>query len=745
MSFGVITQTTNSMCIIEMMNFRKSVMYLVFIFTIILPTFVKSDIDNRINITVGALYSLGGGWDGSAVKVAVELALEHINANSQILPNHRLLLDWRDTQASMSFDVITQTTNSMCIIDMMNFRKSVMYLVFIFTIILPTFVKSDIDNRINITVGALYSLGGGWDGSAVKVAVELALEHINANSQILPNHRLLLDWRDTQCHLGTGLKGVIELITTDPVKVMLLGPACSLVAMPTAATLQYWNLVQVGNSALSDALSDGERYRYFYRTNPPSSAMNPPRLAILNTYNWKRVAVIHENNEYFSNHFDITKGYLIEHGIDIVTSESFDSGHVPLRQLQNIKTPNEYQSIYLNRTHFIDPPGEEYAPYGYDALWTIAMVLNRTQNQLEATQSNISIADFDYNNTHHLREMFVDAIEDLNFMGISGIIQFNINGDRYGTIKIEQLIDENEVTVGIYQSEKLVWMSKDRLTFAGPTPIDGAIMNTVYIGIRPTLYFIFSSISGIGIIVGCAFLAFNIKNRNRKLIRLSSPNVNNVIAVGCIVCYGSVMLFGLDQTLVKSSVYTTLCMIIQDWHLFGLLAILLLIDILYLLVWSIVNPFIKETETFLPQIIDQDLTVIKMKDSCSCHRLVQWTAILYVYKGLIMLYGAKLAWETRNVSMQELNDSKYIGLSIYNVAIIASIAVPLTYVLEDEPEVVYSLVAVAILFTTTCTMCLVFVPKQKSLTEQGHTVASVSSEYSQGKESCNAVSTGGNM
>ncbi|XP_071957727.1 gamma-aminobutyric acid type B receptor subunit 2-like [Antedon mediterranea] len=615
---------------------------------------------------------------------------------------------------------------------------------------------------------------------------------------------------------------------------MLLGPACSLVAMPAAATLEYWNLLQVGNSALSDSLSDKEYYKYFYRTNPPSSAMNPPRLAILREFDWNRVAIIHENNEYFANHFDITKEYLRSNGIDIVTSESFDAGQVPREQLRNMKdkdariifasayiepasilfceiykqsmygeryvwiieswldpgwwelnlhvhnctleemrevaslhvgvdflsiypiqditisglTPNEYEDMYYNRTNQQQQPGEEYAPYAYDGLWTIAMVLNETQTHLEQTNSSLSILDFDYNNTHHIRELFENSIKNLNFKGISGTIQFNRNGDRFGNIKLEQLIDNEIVTIGIYyQNGELVWESEKRITFTGDVPIDGALYETVYIGIRPVIYLIFSSLSAVGVIVACAFLVFNIKNRKRKLIRLSSPNVNNVIATGCIVCYGSVMLFGLDQNIVESNMYITLCMlrawtlsigysmafgglflktwrvylifrklkikkkIVQDWHLFGLLTILLLIDLIYLFVWSMINPFFKETKTFPPEIVNQDLILLKKKDSCDCKQLVQWTVVLYVYKGLIMLYGAKLAWETRKVSMQELNDSKYIGLSIYNVAIIVSIAVPLTYVLEDEPEVVYSLVAVAILYTTTCTMCLVFVPK----------------------------------
>lgn len=35
-----------------------------------------------------------------------------------------------------------------------------------------------------------------------------------------------------------------------------------------------------------------------------------------------------------------------------------------------------------------------------------------------------------------------------------------------------------------------------------------------------------------------------------------------------------------------------------------------------------------------------------------------WTAALYVYKGLFLLFGVFLAWDTRHVRIAALNDSK---------------------------------------------------------------------------------------
>ena len=78
------------------------------------------------------------------------------------------------------------------------------------------------------------------------------------------------------------------------------------------------------------------------------------------------------------------------------------------------------------------------------------------------------------------------------------------------------------------------------------------------------------------------------------------------------------------------------------------------------------------------------------------------------------LFGAFLAWETRSVQIPALNDSKYVGMSIYNVAIMCVLGVAVSFVLKDELNASFILIAIFIIFCTTGTLCLVFVPKVNS-------------------------------
>jgi hypothetical protein len=58
-----------------------------------------------------------------------------------------------------------------------------------------------------------------------------------------------------------------------------------------------------------------------------------------------------------------------------------------------------------------------------------------------------------------------------------------------------------------------------------------------------------------------------------------------------------------------------------------------------------------------------------------------------------------------------LNDSKYVGMSVYNVTIMCVLGVAISAVLNQHPNASFVLISVFIIFCTTGTLCLVFVPK----------------------------------
>lgn len=65
----------------------------------------------------------------------------------------------------------------------------------------------------------------------------------------------------------------------------------------------------------------------------------------------------------------------------------------------------------------------------------------------------------------------------------------------------------------------------------------------------------------------------------------------------------------------------------------------------------------------------------------------------------------------RKVTVEALNDSKYIGLSIYTVVILCVVGIPVTFILEGKVDAVFLIKSMLVILATTTTLLLVFVPK----------------------------------
>lgn len=57
--------------------------------------------------------------------------------------------------------------------------------------------------------------------------------------------------------------------------------------------------------------------------------------------------------------------------------------------------------------------------------------------------------------------------------------------------------------------------------------------------------------------------------------------------------------------------------------------------------------------------------------------------VIYGFKGLILVFGLFLAYETRSIKVKQINDSRYVGMSIYNVVVLAIITAPVTMVIGN--------------------------------------------------------------
>lgn len=96
----------------------------------------------------------------------------------------------------------------------------------------------------------------------------------------------------------------------------------------------------------------------------------------------------------------------------------------------------------------------------------------------------------------------------------------------------------------------------------------------------------------------------------------------------------------------------------------------------------------------------------------TCHW--PFAGLLYGYKGLILVFGLFLAYETRSIKVKQINDSRYVGMSIYNVVVLCLITAPVGMVIASQQDASFVFVSLAVIFCCFLSMLLIFVPKVRN-------------------------------
>ncbi|XP_038051812.1 gamma-aminobutyric acid type B receptor subunit 1-like [Patiria miniata] len=390
--------------------------------------------------------------------------------------------------------------------------------------------------------------------------------------------------------------------------------------------------------------------------------------------------------------------------------------------------------------------------FAYDTVWTVALALHEAERQLSQLDPPRTVADFAYDSI--TCQILFDVISSLSFEGISGPIKFNSNGDRLGLILLRQLQDGSDVKVGTLDpttgtGRDITWLGYEPISWlGGAPPIDFIIEREDRQTIQLSLFLTGAILATVGIALACCFLAFNIHFKKLRVIKMSSPNINNLMLIGGMLAYVAIIFLGVDTNIASTDTFVWMCraktwclsigfslafgsmfsktwrvhkiftnktaakMVLKDSRLFCFVTTLVLLDVLILVLWETLDPLVA-TERFGTKVIDDendDIVYTPIRMMCESRNQTYWIGAFYVIDGLLLIFGAFLAWETRKVSIPALNDSKYIGVCVYNVLILSFVGAPVSFILEER-NAHYALVATLIWLATTLTLCVVFVPK----------------------------------
>ncbi|CAO1348857.1 unnamed protein product [Diamesa tonsa] len=395
------------------------------------------------------------------------------------------------------------------------------------------------------------------------------------------------------------------------------------------------------------------------------------------------------------------------------------------------------------------PEGYQEAPLAYDAVWSVALAFNKTMERLKLKSR--SLKDFTYTDKEIADEIYA-AMNSTQFLGVSGVVAFSSQGDRIALTQIEQMVDGQYHKLGYYdtQADNLTWFNKEQW-IGGKVPQDRTIVRRVLRTVSLPLFICMSTISCCGILVATALIVFNIWNRHRRVIQQSHPVCNTIMLFGVITCLVSVVLLGIDGQFVSPSVYPQICQArawilstgftlafgamfskvwrvhrfttktktdpkkkVEPWKLYTMVSGLLVVDLIILLTWQLQDPLERRLETFPledPISISDDIKIRPELEHCESINNSVWLGVIYGFKGLILVFGLFLAYETRSIKVKQINDSRYVGMSIYNIAVLCLITAPVAMVIASQQDASFAFVALAVIFCCFLSMLLIFVPK----------------------------------
>uniref|UniRef100_A0A8C8E6W8 Receptor ligand binding region domain-containing protein n=1 Tax=Otus sunia TaxID=257818 RepID=A0A8C8E6W8_9STRI len=321
-----------------------------------------------------------------------------------------------------------------------------------------------------------------------------------------------------QCDPGQATKYLYELLYNDPIKIILM-PGCSSVSTLVAEAARMWNLIVLSYGSSSPALSNRQRFPTFFRTHPSATLHNPTRVQLFKKWGWTKIATIQQTTEVFTSvrtpatrppptsTADGVKGkatapwttqvykeklygkkyvwFLIgwyadnwfrikDPAINCTEAEMAEAveGHVTT-EIVMLNPENTRSISNMTSQEFIEKlqkrlgknpeetGGFQEAPLAYDAIWALALALNKTSAEL--VKKGLRLEDFNYNNKNITDEIY-RALNSSAFEGVSGHVVFDASGSRMAWTLIEQLQGGVYKKIGYYDSTKdnLSWYNNDK-------------------------------------------------------------------------------------------------------------------------------------------------------------------------------------------------------------------------------------------------------------------------------------------
>ena len=434
----------------------------------------------------------------------------------------------------------------------------------------------------------------------------------------------------------------------------------------------------------------------------------------------------------------------------IVSGESIViNSSTPLPSL-NGRTIHDFKVDYSSRLSSWCPLSynspDPLAAATYDAVWSIAKALDDNSDLL-----NVSNTDgYQYNSI--IYEAVLTSLYGTNFTGVSGQVQFNEKGERVGIDVVLQMQNGILTIAGKFKPDHDEIIADSFQWFGVSTDPPSDTPTIIGKSVSPPILIISMVFTLTGMAFACSMCCFNCRYAKHKIIVASSQKLNYVIIAGTFFAYTTIVILAILESplgqLMSDELFKTVCIVriwilplsftlsygtmlakawriyrifndpwiskrpLKDYHLMLIVLGLGLVDIMYLIPWTIVDPYRRFPS--LGETNYRDFSRCSFF-SCSSEMLILWLGILTAYKVIVMLAGVVIiSLVQKNVKQKKyFNDSKSLAGALYTTALSFIFGVMLQLLFTFQQEIVLAYVASAtwVNISSSGTLISVFIPK----------------------------------
>lgn len=410
--------------------------------------------------------------------------------------------------------------------------------------------------------------------------------------------------------------------------------------------------------------------------------------------------------------------------------------------------------------------------YVYDSVWATFLFLQKVilvkgygNGKWETFETG-----FFYGNGRPFYGGITEKILNFSFEGVSGPVSYkhetffgnSISRDGNSSILAIQH-GKPTVWVGSYHADSNnLYLTDDAINklFGMPDiPGDQAVHRFKDYQFPKEYVITIWSLASLGIfitvILSCFIVLYNPSNSHFRTIL---QWVDAIVCFGCIICLASLIIYGLDTRFIPQSSYGDVCSVFtcmitigftltfgalfaktwwkyksfhapsvnntkrefSEWFILLLIFVFLVVDIAVLIAWGLMSPITSTLHNPYNTSLITHVEIFRIQ-KCESKYQNHFLIAIYCYKGLLLVFGLFLAWQTTSQANKGSDTAssgffKGSSLAIFNTALVSLVGVVCATLLQDTiyRHALFAVLALCVILCTGVTLAMLFIPKVRT-------------------------------